>query len=96
MEELRNENIETTEGYVDEAVGDEVPETGNGGIAKVVIGAIGLAAVGAGTYLWKKTKAKRNKYIIKKLKKEGYSITEPVKEPEDLDIVDEDDIESDK
>ena len=71
MEEIENNEVAMTEYY------EEPENTGNGIVGKIAIGAV-AAVVGAGAFIYYKTKDKREERTIRKLEKKGYVISKVV------------------
>ena len=73
MEEQTNYEATEAEYY------EEPVEAGNGIVSKIAIGAV-AAVVGAGAFIYYKTKDKREQRTIRKLEKKGYVISKVVAE----------------
>lgn len=87
-----NEELKVMEeqtNYEAEAEYYEEPETtGNGIVGKIAIGAV-AAVVGAGAFVYYKTKDKREQRTIRKLEKKGYVISKQIDEVEESEPVSE-------
>ena len=88
MEELRNENEETTMETTDVMPVNETVEESTGGsmvVKAVIIGVCGLVA-GAAAFGAKKLKQRNRKKTIEQLREEGWIVQEPVDEVSDTDF----------
>lgn len=82
MEEQTNYEATEAEYY------EEPVETGNGVVGKIAIGAV-AAVVGAGAFIYYKTKDKREQRTIRKLEKKGYVISKQIDVVEESEPVSE-------